>query len=155
MVRRLLRLTPQEWGWLVRAYLLLLRARARRGDVREVTRLASRPHRGGDALPALTEEQRALIAQRARLIGIAARHPFLWAHCLERSLALAWWLEGEGIRVELRFGMRRVGGRLCAHAWVEYAGEVLNDRQRVVARFASLARPDHLAAGGPGAEGRP
>jgi hypothetical protein len=42
---------------------------------------------------------------------------------------------------ELRIGVRKSAGALEAHAWVEYQGLVLNDRDDVCQRFAAFARP--------------
>ena len=62
-------------------------------------------------------------AQRiARLVAIAASRGAYRANCLRQSLALWWLLKRRGIDTELRIGVRKEGGALQAHAWVEHDG---------------------------------
>jgi len=70
-----------------------------------------------------------LIASRmiARLVGSASRHLPFTPNCLVQSLALLEMLRRRGINAELRVGARRDSGAFEAHAWVEFAGIVLND----------------------------
>lgn len=70
-----------------------------------------------------------LIASRtiARLIGSASRHLVFTPNCLVQSLALLEMLRRRGIHAELRVGARHESGAFEAHAWVEFAGTVLND----------------------------
>ena len=66
--------------------------------------------------------------------------------CLTRSLALAWLLRWRGIPFVIRIGVPRgtTMGRegepvsISAHAWVEHAGIVLNDRQDVALQFSAF-----------------
>jgi hypothetical protein len=76
----------------------------------------------------------------SRLVEAAARHGPCRAPCLPRSLVLWWVLRRQGIRGDLRVGVRRVEGQLEAHAWVEYLGLALNDRDDVRQRFAAFDR---------------
>jgi hypothetical protein len=65
-------------------------------------------------------------AQRiARLVAIAASRGAYRATCLRQSLALWWLLKRRGINTQLRIGVRKEGGALQAHAWVEHAGAPL------------------------------
>ena len=57
-----------------------------------------------------------------------------------QSLALWWLLRRQGIASDLRLGMRKDASRFEAHAWVEYLGRVLNDRNDVHRRFAPFDR---------------
>ncbi len=70
-----------------------------------------------------------LIASRmiARLVGSASRHLFFTPNCLVQSLALLRMLRRRGIGGEIRVGARQGSGAFEAHAWVEFAGIVLND----------------------------
>jgi hypothetical protein len=77
----------------------------------------------------------------ARLVDAAARRGPYRASCLPRSLTLWWLLRRQGIATELRIGVRKAAGALEAHAWVEYQGLILNDRDDVCQRFAAFARP--------------
>jgi hypothetical protein len=60
--------------------------------------------------------------------------------CLHRSLTLWWLLRRQGLPGDLRIGVRTVDRRLEAHAWVEYRGEILNDRQDVGVEFTPFDR---------------
>ena len=77
-----------------------------------------------------------------RWIDMAARHHFIRARCLHRSLVLHRWLREDGFPSVLRIGVRKDGARqLAAHAWVELEGIVLNDRPDTVAQFVPLSSP--------------
>ena len=70
---------------------------------------------------------------------VARRHPCR-PTCLTRSLALWWLLGRRRIAAELRVGVRKEGGSLQAHAWVESCGQVLGEAGDVGDRFAALGR---------------
>ena len=74
----------------------------------------------------------------ARMVAIAARNCPAPTSCLERSLTLWWLLHRQGIASELCLGVRKAAGQFEAHAWVECAGRVLNDRADVQQRFTVL-----------------
>ena len=63
----------------------------------------------------------------AQLTGIAARHHLRKMVCLPQSLALQALLRRQGLSSELRLGVRRDGGTVHAHAWVEHAGSPLGE----------------------------
>jgi hypothetical protein len=73
----------------------------------------------------------------ARMVAAAAR--IVRANCLQRSLTLWWLLYRRGILSDLRIGVRRQGDQLAAHAWIEYAGVVINDRADVARLYAPFA----------------
>ena len=77
----------------------------------------------------------------ARMVRIAVRYNSPWNNCLKQSLVLWWLLRRQGIDSELRIGVKQEGGKLEAHAWVEYDGKVLNDSQDVRSRFTMFDRP--------------
>jgi len=83
--------------------------------------------------------------RRARLygrwIGTAARFHVLRPQCLHQSLVLHSWLRHQGLPSEMRIGVRYDRNELKAHAWVELAGRVVNDRRRAVAAFTPLSQP--------------
>ena len=74
----------------------------------------------------------------ARWIDSASRHHVVRARCLHRSLALHLWLREEGLPSELRIGVRKEADELRAHAWVQLAGQVINDWPAAVAPFRPL-----------------
>jgi len=74
----------------------------------------------------------------AQLVAIAARHGAYRASCLEESLLLWWLLRRRGHPATLRVGVNKNDGTLHAHAWVELAGRVLNDKRGVRRRFTGF-----------------
>jgi hypothetical protein len=51
---------------------------------------------------------------------------------------LHWLLRRRGIENQLRIGVRVEGDGLAAHAWIEIAGEPINERPGVCASFSVL-----------------
>lgn len=84
-------------------------------------------------------EQRACAQQVARIVAIAAKYGPYRATCLRRSLVLWWLLQQNGIHTEICIGVQTGSNGFAAHAWVEYQGEVLNDRQDIAATFHVLS----------------
>ncbi len=81
---------------------------------------------------------------RAREIGDAVRRVALYGitrpQCLARSIAISTMLEGEGIRGAIvRIGVRPDHAKIAAHAWVEFAGEIVGDSRAHVRGFQLLA----------------
>jgi len=70
-------------------------------------------------LPALSPERAAAVVR-----GVAARLPCR-PSCLEQAAALVWILAAQGTAAHMAIGVRREGGGLAAHAWVERDGRVL------------------------------
>ncbi len=78
----------------------------------------------------------AQVRRVTRLTAIAARNHISRPNCLRSSLFLAYILRRQSIPVELRIGVRLKNealdnSALEAHAWVEWAGNVVNDRPDV------------------------
>lgn len=90
----------------------------------------------------ISRRERQTIADAARWTDIASRHPWQWARCLQRSIAVCQWLEKEGIEPRLVIGVRRAGNGISGHAWVEYAGEIVNDVPGVRREFATLRQSE-------------
>ena len=99
---------------------------------------------GGSSPPApspVAQERGVKSAARAANVvdRVARRHPCR-PTCLTRSLALWWLLGRRRIVAELRVGVRKEGGSLQAHAWVEVGGHVLGEAGDLGDRFAALER---------------
>ncbi len=77
------------------------------------------------------------ILTTASMVKIAAKY-YKWATCLRKSLALWFLLRRQGIVTELQIGTRFEKEEFQAHAWVEYQGFVVGDRQMVKQHFASF-----------------
>jgi hypothetical protein len=84
-------------------------------------------------VPALPRAQ-----QIARAVSIAARHGFIRATCLRRSVLLWWMLRHRGIQSDICFGVRTHAGRLEAHSWVELDGAVLDDDGNIRQEYRAL-----------------
>jgi hypothetical protein len=77
----------------------------------------------------------------ARMVSAAARRSVLPSSCLHNSLVLWWLLRWQRIGSEIRLGGRKENDRFEAHAWVEVAGEALNEADDVRHRFAPFEHP--------------
>jgi hypothetical protein len=60
------------------------------------------------------------------------------AHCLQRSAVTAWLLRAHGIDAEMVIGFRPLPFE--SHAWVEVAGDVVNDRPQYQKAFKVIDR---------------
>jgi hypothetical protein len=105
------------------------------------TRAALRPVRPSGLS---ADQQLALARDTAYAVAVAVKYGPWQPLCLVRSLALAGFLRRKGISFEVRIGVPRgksvisSEGKLdfTAHAWVEHAGVVLNDKENVANEFA-------------------
>lgn len=103
-----------------------------------------------DRLAVDTEPKAARLPAEA--VGLVAGRSVIGAPCLGRSLVLWFLLRRRGIDAEIVVGTEMPrGGVLLAHAWVEVAGEPVNDALDVRERFGTfelelprLARAEHL-----------
>jgi hypothetical protein len=78
----------------------------------------------------------------ARLVHIAARHGIYSANCLNRSLVLWWLLQRRGLCSEIRYGARTGAQGFEAHAWVEYANQIIGDNLDIHRDFAPFILGD-------------
>ena len=135
-------LSAWQWWVILSSPLVLLAtwARLRSGGYRRA--LAATQRAGISALP--EGEQLARARDTAYALAVAVKFGPWWPKCLLRSLALGWYLGRQGIPFELRLGVpqgkTQVGAidkpDFSAHAWVEHAGVVLNDKPDVASEFA-------------------
>jgi hypothetical protein len=72
------------------------------------------------------------------LINSATFHLLGPDNCLTRSLYLQWLLGRLGVTSDLRIGMQLAGGELKAHAWVEIAGQPINDAHDIAERYTAF-----------------
>ena len=77
----------------------------------------------------------------ARMVAAAARRSLLPANCLSRSVVLWWLFRRRGLGAELRFGGRKEGELLEAHAWVDLDGKAFDVSETHPAGFAPFDRP--------------
>ena len=83
----------------------------------------------------------AAILTTVKIIKIATKY-YSWATCLKKSLVLWYLLRHQGIAAELQIGTRFEQGEFQAHAWVEYQGCVVGDRQGVKQYFTAFDNLD-------------
>ena len=57
---------------------------------------------------------------------------------LRRSLVLHWLLSRQGVFAELHFGVRREQDKLQAHAWLEYQGQPIGEREAPTNQYMPL-----------------
>jgi len=142
LLRKLGRTTAVEWRDLLRAQAALLVAqvvvwtRPRGQLVSPSTQGTTKGSEGYD--------DRA--GQLGHAVRRAARYGVFRPSCLVRSVALVRLLERSGIHGgRLCLGVRPAGGKLLAHAWVEYGTRVVGDWPAHVRNFQPLPNVDVLS----------
>ena len=145
---RLVRLASWERRVVARALVLLplMALRLRLLGLRRA-RLAAAPQ--SRPIPAAHADSTVRAERIARLVDIVAREGPWSASCLPASLTLQRLLLEAGIESEMRLGVRKVAGRLDAHAWVECDGVALSGAARLHESFAPFNAPLTSAAGAP------
>ncbi|HEX8837914.1 MAG TPA: lasso peptide biosynthesis B2 protein [Candidatus Acidoferrum sp.] len=78
------------------------------------------------------------IALTAHMVNLADQHGLVHPSCLVKSLTLWWLLGRQGITSELRVGVRKEGGNLEAHAWVERERVALNEPEERHHHYAAF-----------------
>jgi hypothetical protein len=129
-------LTREQWRVVFESVLLLPFVQISlhvRGFTPTADMLARRSQR--PAVPADPADARPL----GEAVGLVAGRSVVGARCLARSLVLWFLLRRRGVDAELVIGAEAPrGGELPAHAWVEVAGEPVNDALDVRERFGSF-----------------
>jgi hypothetical protein len=110
------------------------------GFQRMKSALERRSPAAGPAAVPRREDATARAKTVARIAGIAAGRGPVRATCLRRSLLIWWLLRREGIDAKIRIGVRRDGGELFAHAWVEHRGIPLGESDDLDARYDRFDR---------------
>jgi len=139
---KVLALSWREWRQLAAAQLQLLRAQLRLWTTQEGQLLTTGAGSGYDHAPSTRRVSDA--RELALAIGRAAEYGVFRPACLARSMALCRLLDSHGIdggRVQIGVILR--GGRFVAHAWVEYAGEILGDDEGIVSKYEPLVGMNH------------
>jgi len=73
-----------------------------------------------------------------RMVRAAMRYSLAEFTCLEESLTLWYLLRKQGIHACLRIGVRKENEKFEAHAWVEQAGEALNQPDEMHRHYAAF-----------------
>jgi len=88
---------------------------------------------------ALSPLDEARLQRLALAIERAAEHGLFRATCLVRAVALEDLIRrSRATGAVVRIGVLPAGGKLLAHAWIEYGGRVLADRPERVRQFTVL-----------------
>jgi hypothetical protein len=85
-----------------------------------------------------TDNAETTIRRTSDFVDRAARHHLYPMTCLRRSLVLRWLLSRQGIFAELHFGVRREQDKLQAHAWLEYQGQPIGEREALTNQYMPL-----------------
>ncbi|MEP6692369.1 MAG: lasso peptide biosynthesis B2 protein [Gemmatimonadaceae bacterium] len=139
VLRKLVRLSGQEWVEMVEAQAALVRAQ-RQMRVAPVGSLLD----GARAAPALGQLSRPgehpAALRLSRAVHRAASYGLFRPLCLVRAMALQRMLDERGMTgSHIRIGVKREGAELAAHAWVEYDSLVLGDSDEHVDSYVRLA----------------
>jgi hypothetical protein len=67
--------------------------------------------------------------------------------CVARSVALRAFLARRGFRTRLCLGVRKDGAAITGHAWLEWNGGIVADREEFVRSFVPLAWGDTIRPG--------
>ena len=142
LLRRFSRLDPAARGLFLRASALLpwialnLRLRGFRATQTNLNkRIQATQCR---VLPANSAELARRISLTARMVRSAAYRSLTTLTCLEKSLALWWLLDKQGIASNVRIGVRKSGEKFEAHAWVECDGMPLNEPEELHEHYTAF-----------------
>ena len=79
------------------------------------------------------------VPRLAWLVEVAGRYTPVTATCLKKALILSWLLARRGTQAEVQIGVAHHDGRLKAHAWLDYDGQVIFGHQEFE-RYEPLLR---------------
>ena len=126
---------------LVRAYMYLFEAGWNIFVRRQSAQMWSQKWGNIEPDTEVAEAQWTRAQEASKWISVAARIPFSWARCLQRSMALSMWMDAKGMSPVLKIGVRRSTTGIDAHSWVEFNGRVLNDSEYVGVSFTAFELP--------------
>ena len=132
---KLLSLGVRDWGDLARAQLALVHAQREMRSMPTGSMVRDEAEPAGKPTGDRMDEARriALAVSRAATFGLFR------PKCLVKSRALRKLLDEAGIDgAQVKVGVQLLNGKFFAHAWVEYAGQVVGDDPAAVARFVPM-----------------
>jgi len=141
-LRGWLKLSPQERAQFISLVLALAGVHAALavfGYVR-TRRWLERCSRHAHPRPA-SESDLAAATRLAELAAIAGRHGLVTATCLRQALLVYTWLRRRGLDPQLQIGVRKDGGELEAHAWVEVGRGSMSARRNLSVFGSELGSP--------------
>ena len=148
-IRQLENLTYEEWLLLVTALVLLplIAVALHLTGFRRTHQLMSLFSGKGSPETPRQETPLPNAGQVARMVTVAANYGPYRANCMKKSMLIWWLLKRRAIHTEIRIGICKHPSELQAHAWVEFDGKVLNDRQNIAEQFTpfgSLLFPESI-----------
>jgi len=99
--------------------------------VRLIRRLENKTHRIENEVTEL---------KRFRAVMILAYRLYPVVNCLAICTACWLLLKQRGIRSDLKFGMRKEGNKLKAHAWLEHQGETIAQDNRFKEKYIAFSQ---------------
>jgi len=125
-----------EWADLIRVWWLLVGF-----DLALRTLPFPRVRRFAEKVRTVHREEDAwkTIENKQATMHIARRNHLYEMGCLREALALQRTLGREGMKAELKIGVRKEGDQLEAHAWLEYEGEAIGEPGAIADQFLPLA----------------
>jgi Transglutaminase-like superfamily len=129
--------SAQDWMLLVQAWSLLLAV-----DIALRT-LPFRKVQGWmystneNEIPA--EQAERIIRRSSDLVDLAARRHLYPMTCLRRSLVKQFLLSRRGVNTGLHIGVRRNQEKLDAHAWLEFQGQPIGEKDPPSSQYTPLA----------------
>jgi hypothetical protein len=79
-----------------------------------------------------------LIRRSSDFVELAARNHLYPMTCLRRSLVKQYLLSQRGVNTDLFIGVRRNQEKLEAHAWLEYQGQPIGEKEPPTGQFTPL-----------------
>jgi len=79
-----------------------------------------------------------MIRRSSDFVELAARNHIYPMTCLRRSLAMQTLLSKRGVNTDLFIGVRRNQEKLEAHAWLEYQGQPIGEKDPPTGQFTPL-----------------
>lgn len=129
--------SAQDWQLFIQAWWLLLII-----DIALRTQPFQRVQDWSESYPRMRviskEQAEAVIRRTSDFVDRAARRHLYPMTCLRRSLALYWLLSRQGVIPDLRFGVRRDQSELHAHAWLEYEGQPIGEKDVPTSQYVPL-----------------
>ena len=138
-VRSFVALRPRDVLDIARAYGYLVRAGWRLFVARDKGQRWLQERIGEAGRPPVSEDD-SWVERVARRTNTAARRPFPWARCLQRSMALCMWMEKRGLEPTLRIGVRKNENGIDAHSWLELNGRIVNDFEAIGTVFTAFQK---------------
>ena len=135
-LRTLLSFSAQDWILLVQAWslLLVIDIALRMLSFRKVQGWIRSP----DQPEVSTIKAEKVIRRSSDFVDLAARRHLYPMTCLRLSLVKQFLLSQQGVNTDLHIGVRRNQEKLEAHAWLEYQGQPVGEKDPPAGQYTAL-----------------